>query len=72
MTPEQMQKIVDDAPEWASGYCESLGVYTASEGQNAKHLNITPLDAMRAEIAKHDTLDLEPADIPHGCIVLEK
>lgn len=72
MTPEQMQKVVDDAPEWASGYCERLSVYTASEGQNAKHLNITSLDDMRAEIAKQDTLDLEPADIPHGCIVLEK
>ena len=72
MDIKKMQKIVDEAPEWASGYCESLSVYTASEGQNAKHLNITSLDSMRAELAKHDTLDLEPADIPHGCIVLEK
>ena len=72
MDIKQMQKIVDDAPEWASGYCESLSVYTASAGQNAKHLNITSLDSMRAELAKHDTLDLEPADIPHGCIVLER
>ena len=30
------------------------------------------VDGLRTELAKHDTLDLEPADIPHGCIVLEK
>lgn len=56
---EQMQKIVDGAPEWAFGYCQSLSVYTASAGSNAKHLNITSLDSMRDQLAKRDLLKLE-------------
>lgn len=72
MTPEQMQKIVDDAPEWAFGYCQSLSVYTASAGQNAKHLDITSLDSIRAELAKREPMDLRPEDIPHGTIVIDK
>ena len=72
MTPEQMQKIVDGAPEWAFGYCQSLSVYTASAGSNAKHLNITSLDSMRDQLAKREPMDLRDADIPHGTIVLEK
>ena len=72
MTPEQMQKIVDGAPEWAFGYCQSLSVYTASADSNAKHLNITSLDSMRTELAKREPMDLRSVDIPHGTIVLEK
>lgn len=72
MTPEQMQKIVDGAPEWAFGYCQSLSVYTASAGKNAKHLDITSLDLMRDQLAKREPMDLRAVDIPHGTIVLEK
>lgn len=72
MTYEQMQKIVDGAPEWAFGYCQSLSVYTASAGNNAKHLDITSLDSMRTELAKREPMDLRSVDIPHGTIVLEK
>lgn len=69
---ETMQKIVDGAPEWAFGYCQSLSVYTASAGQNAKHLDITSLDSMRGQLAKREPMDLRFVDIPHGTIVLEK
>ena len=69
---ETMKKIVDGAPEWAFGYCISLSVYTASAGQNAKHLDITSLDLMRTELAKREPMDLRAVDIPHGTIVLEK
>lgn len=72
MTLEQMQKIVDSAPDWAFGYCQSLSVYTASAGSNAKHLNITSLDSMRSQLAKREPMDLRSVDIPHGTIVLEK
>ena len=70
MTPEQMQKIVDDAPEWADTYLFN-GIYADSKIVNCGAIGIL-LDSIRTELAKHDTLDLEPADIPHGCIVLEK
>lgn len=69
---EQMQKIVENAPEWAFGYCQSLSVYTASAGQNAKHLEITSLDSMRTQLSKREPMDLRDVDIPHGTIVLEK
>lgn len=68
MTPEQMQKIVDGAPEWAKWWCK----------EKSKFLDFIPcsecvaIEYLRTELAKHDTLDLEPADIPHGTIVLEK
>ena len=29
MTPEQMQKIVDGAPRWASSYCDEAQDYFA-------------------------------------------
>lgn len=72
MTPEQMQKIVDNAPEWAFGYCQSLSIYTASSGTKAKLLDIVSLDDLRTELAKHEPMDLRDVDIPHGTIVLEK
>lgn len=70
MTPEQMQKIVDGAPRWALSYCDKAQDYfeiIASDFDCCSNLC-----DLRAELAKHETLDLEPADIPHGCIVLEK
>lgn len=69
MTPEQMQKIVDGAPEWAENFNAYLAAY-GSGGVPCKGDIL--LDDLRTQLAKHDTLDLEPADIPHGTIVLEK
>lgn len=39
---------------------------------NEKEDGFLHLDYFRAEIAKHDTLDLEPSDIPYGCVVVDK
>lgn len=63
-----------DFEEWFNTYenleCDKDACEDAFEaGQQSKQAEI---DALKAELAKHDTLDLEPADIPHGCIVLEK
>ena len=69
MNLEQMKKIVDGAPEWASIYSISDNCYY--EDYAMYHDDIL-LCNLRTELAKHDTLDLEPADIPHGTIVLEK
>ena len=74
MTPEQMQKIVDDAPETATtvriSKCGKQFLYGRCD--NSVCGNVFLLSDLRTALAKHDTLDLEPADIPHGCIVLEK
>ncbi len=72
MNLEQMKKIVDDAPEWAFGYCTNLDAYTASTGKDAKLLDIVSLDDLRTELAKREPMDLRTVDIPHGTIVLEK
>lgn len=69
MTPEEMQKILDDAPDWAVAVNLHNGMYYSLREYSKGDLWLRDI---RAEIAKHDTLDLEPADIPHGCIVLEK
>lgn len=69
MTLEQMQKIVDGAPEWA----ESFNTLIDSYG-----IKCIPcrgdilLDDLRTEIAKREPMDLRDVDIPHGTIVLEK
>lgn len=69
MTPEQMQKIVDNAPEWAVAVNMSNGMYydkiEVSKG------DIWLID-LRTELAKRETMDLRDVDIPHGTIVLEK
>ena len=71
MTPEQMQKIVDGAPKLSDYYCASAEMYHSCDDLGHYDCCIN-LQDLRAELAKHDTLDLEPADIPHGCIVLER
>ena len=63
---ETMKKIVDGAPEWAEYYCDGFYI------DRKTHSKCVSIDGLRTELAKHDTLDLEPADIPHGTIVLEK
>ena len=69
MTPEQMQKIVDGAPEWAVAVNMSNGMYyDKSEVSNG---DIWLID-LRTELAKREPMDLRDVDIPHGTIVLEK
>ena len=46
---------------------DNNGAYFKKRG-----FNPIKISDLRTELAKHDTLDLEPADIPHGTIVLEK
>ena len=69
MDIETMQKIVDGAPDWAVAVNMNNGMYY--DKSEVSKGDIWLID-LRAELAKHETLDLEPADIPHGCIVLEK
>lgn len=69
MTPEQMQKIVDNAPEWALTYNTATKKY--SEGW-VKTLGNVLLSDLRTELAKREPMDLRDVDIPHGTIVLEK
>ena len=72
MTPEQIKKIVDNAPPKATSVviskCGNYALYWRDNQSDSRIM----LDELRAQLAKHDTLDLEPSDIPHGTIVLEK
>lgn len=70
MTPEQMQKIVDGAPEWADTYLFH-GIYSDSKIVDCGAVGIS-LDDIRSELAKREPMDLRSVDIPHGTIVLEK
>lgn len=81
MTPEQMQKIVDGAPHDATDidhtgayWKDDLMMVDGKYQDDARGWALIKwrLSHLRTELAKHNTLDLEPADIPHGCIVLEK
>ena len=67
MTPEQMQKIIDGAPEWAKYWDKKMEFYTKS-----KYRGSINLDDLRTELAKREPMDLRDVDIPHGTIVLEK
>lgn len=69
MNLEEMQKIVDVAPEWAKYVRKTKGVTHYSE---VYFVGATSMVKLRAELAKHEPLDLEPADIPHGTIVIDK
>ena len=68
MTIEQMQKIVDGAPEWAKWWCK----------EKRKFLDFIPcsecvtIESLRTQLAKREPMDLRSVDIPHGTIVLEK
>lgn len=74
MTPEQMQKIVDNAPETATDviidgsqvfYGSGLIALRGSE-------KFFKLHSIRTQLAKREHMDLRPEDIPHGTIILEK
>lgn len=69
MTPEQMQKIVDNAPEWAVAVNINNGMYY--DKSEVSKGDIWLID-LRTELAKREPMDLRSVDIPHGTIVLEK
>ena len=69
MTLEQIQKIVDGAPEWASIYSISDNCYYKDYAMYHDDILISRL---RAELAKSEPMELRSVDIPHGTIVLEK
>lgn len=70
MTLEQMQKIVDGAPEWADTYLFNC-IYADSKIVNCGAIGIS-LDSIRTQLAKREPMELRSVDIPHGTIVLEK
>lgn len=69
MTPEQMQKILDNAPEGVKYVRKTKWMTHYSEGY---FVGATTIEKLRAKLNKHNTLELESSDIPHGTIVLEK
>lgn len=70
MNTEQMQKIVDGAPEWATHFNMTENKYYPMSEPFIKG-DIWLID-LRTELAKHEPMDLRDVDIPHGTIVLEK
>lgn len=66
---EQMQKIVDNAPEWAVAVNINNGMYY--DKSEVSKGDIWLID-LRTELAKREPMELRDVDIPHGCIVLEK
>lgn len=77
MTPEQMKKIVDGAPEWAFGYDiiddEYFSGADIQDGYTIDHMEgCVCIDDLRTELAKREPMDLRDVDIPHGTIILEK
>lgn len=66
---EQMQKIVDGAPEWAVSVNMNNGMYY--DKSEVSKGDIWLID-LRTELAKREPMDLRDVDIPHGTIVLEK
>ena len=69
MTLEQMQKIVDNAPEWAVAVNMNNGMYY--DKSEVSKGDIWLID-LRTELAKREPMDLRDVDIPHGTIVLER
>ena len=69
MTLEQMQKIVDGAPEWAVAVNMNNGMYY--DKSEVSKGDVWLID-LRVELAKREPMDLRSVDIPHSKIVLEK
>lgn len=66
---KQMQKIVDNAPEWAVSVNMNNGMYY--DKSEVSKGDVWLID-LRTELAKREPMDLRDVDIPHGTIVLEK
>lgn len=71
MTLEQMQKIVDGAPNESKYYCTNVNHYHLCDDLLSYQCCIN-LQDLRTELAKREPMDLRDVDIPHGTIVLEK
>lgn len=69
MDIKTMQKIVDDAPEWAVAVNLHNGMYY--DKSEVSKGDVWLID-LRTELAKREPMDLRDVDIPHGTIVLEK
>lgn len=69
MDIKTMQKIVDNAPEWAVSVNMNNGMYY--DKSEVSKGDIWLID-LRTELAKREPMDLRDVDIPHGTIVLEK
>lgn len=69
MNLDQIKKIVDGAPEWATGINTHSSAYFA--GDKFCRGDVL-LDDLRTELAKREPMELRAVDIPHGTIVLEK
>ena len=69
MDIKTMQKIVDNAPEWAVAVNMNNGMYY--DKSEVSKGDVWLID-LRTELAKREPMDLRDVDIPHGTIVLEK
>ena len=72
MTPDQMKKIVDGAPSYATSVVVSKCGNYALYGRGNQSGSRIMLADLRDQIAKREPMDLRAVDIPHGTIVLEK
>lgn len=76
MNLEQMQKILDGAPEWAVWFDPKFNDYGDGEWDHVEGLisidELIHIPTVRLELAKREPMDLRDVDIPHGTIVLEK
>ena len=72
MNLEQMKKIVDGAPSYATSVvvskCGNYALYCRGNQSGSRIM----LDDLRTELAKREPMELRAVDIPHGTIVLEK
>ena len=76
MTPEQLQKIVDDAPSWAVWFDPKLNDYGDDEWDHVEGFtsvdDLIHIPTASLELAKREPMDLRSVDIPHGTIVINK
>ena len=72
MNLEQMKKIVDGAPSYATSVVVSKCGNYALYGRGNQSGSRIMLDDLRTELAKREPMDLRAVDIPHGTVVLEK
>ena len=72
MTLDQMKKIVDGAPSYATSVVVSKCGNYALYGRGNQSGSRIMLNDLRAELAKREPMELRAVDIPHGTIVLEK
>ena len=69
---EQMKKIVDGAPSYATSVVVSKCGNYALYGRGNQSGSRIMLDDLRNQLTKREPMELRAVDIPHGTIVLEK